>query len=1060
VVIVATTLWLAQQYRQQTLDAARQNTVNTSHTLDQSVARAVDAADMLMRAVASRFELASTVEQSGSLWGMVSDLTTRWPHVAAVSVLDASTGRELFQYSTSYPVMREIDDEGYYASNARRDRSIHVTLPSYNAALGQWVIGVSRRIAITAEPYDLVVVTHISLDYFRLLFEGLDLGAKGSVVLFRDDGVLLARRPHVTSSTGKRLPDTTLFRDELPNAKDGTYEAVVPTDGVRRIISYRQLDGLPLIILTGVSKDEVLSRWHMQMLRIGVLSLLAIAVIVALSFCLSRIIRRRDHVESMLKATLEHMDQGLIMIDAKGVIQVHNSRTTDLLDLPVDLLRRRPLVEEVRQHQLARGEFRNAQDAARTYATGSLGDGYDVYERERPNGTVLEVRTVPLPDGGAVRTFTDVTARRKAERAIQQSEARYRILAENTGDMIVRTAPDGTRRYLSPATREVLGFEPEELVGTKAIDFTHPEDVDVLRGKMNALRNGEVDRATNTHRFLRSNGTWVWVESNLRLTRDADGNPAEIIAIMRDVTERQRHEQELREAKELAEEALVRAEQANEAKSDFLATMSHEIRTPLNSILGFTSLLLDRTDCPADARRQLQLIQSSGSALLTVVNDVLDFSKIEAGQIELDPQAFSLPDLIDDTVAIVRGTAAEKDVEISVSIPAKLPTAFIGDGDRLRQILLNFLNNAVKFTRKGYVGISVEHVASTGAGERLRFLVTDTGIGIPKDKQERLFLRFSQVDSSIRREFGGTGLGLAICKRLVELMRGEIGVESEEGVGSTFWFSLVLPRGEHANVRTELDGREQRPPGQMARILLVEDLDINQELATLILARAGHRVDVAADGAEAVQAVQRASYDMVLMDIQMPVMDGMTATARIRELSGPVQHIPIIAMTANVLPEQIARFRKAGMNDHVGKPFRPTELLETVERWLPELVMEVQPPPLARSGTAIDRTTYDELVALIGEARVHALLGRLERLLLEGFGSDGATDAARLATDAHALVSVAGMLGFTELSAASRDLEQACLTQNAVEDLLAQSRHLCRAALAEIIVLKRGSKAA
>jgi PAS domain S-box-containing protein len=1062
-VIVGGTVWQAEQNRQQALAAARQNTVNTVHTLNQSVARAIDSADMLMRAVASRLELRLSTGQSGSIWGMVSDLTARMPYVMAVTVMDASTGRSLFQYTASYPPVPEIDDEAFYASRDTRDRTIHVTLPAYDKALGTWVVGISRRISIRTEPYDLVLVTHLSLDCFRRLFEGLDLGAKGSVVLFRNDGVILSRRPVIEEQIGIRLPILPLFRDHVPTSPAGTYEVEAPTDGVNRIVSYRQVDDLPLVILTGVSRDEVLDRWYGQVWHVAVLGIATILVIFALSYWLTRIVRRRDQVEGMLKATLEHMDQGLIMIDKDGVIQVHNGRTAQLLDLPGALLRSRPNLEEVRQYQLARGEFTSARDAARSYGDhGVIGTEFELYERERPNGVVLEVRTVPLPAGGAVRTFTDVTARRKAERTLQQSEARYRVLAENTADMIVRIAPDGTRRYLSPATRETLGFEPEELVGTNAVDFTHPDDVAALQRTMVALARGSVERATETYRFHRKNGEWVWIESNLRLTRDAEGQPSEIIAIMRDVTERQRYQQELRAAKDLAEQALVRAEQANEEKSNFLATMSHEIRTPLNSVLGFTSLLLERPDFPADARRQLQLIQSSGSALLTVVNDVLDFSKIEAGQIDLDPHTFVLPDLIKDTVSIVEGAAAQKQVEISVDLPRGLYPAFVGDGDRVRQILLNFLNNAVKFTRKGYVRIGVDHLGRHAAGERLRFSVTDTGIGIPKDKQERLFRRFSQVDGSIRRKFGGTGLGLAICKHLVELMGGEIGVESEEGVGSTFWFDLTLPQGDMSDLKADAGPQEKIAPSRRARILLVEDLDLNQELAVHILSRAGHVVEVASDGAEALQAVQRASYDMVLMDIQMPVMDGMTATARIRELSGPVQHIPIIAMTANVLPEQIARFKEAGMNDHVGKPFRPTELLDAVERWQPEIVM-TEPytvPARGQEGHGLDRAIFDELVDLIGEQRSFALLGRLEKLLSSRCEGPPATDLTQIASEAHAMVSVAGMLGFKELSDASREVERACLTGAPVEDLLDTCRHLCESALADIAALKVLSRAA
>ncbi|HEY8382233.1 MAG TPA: ATP-binding protein [Microvirga sp.] len=922
VVITAVTLWVFAQSRSQVLDAARRDTANIARALDLSTARAIDAADMLMRAVAARLDSGED-GGGGSMWGMISDLGTVWRHVSAVTVLEAATGQQVFGYSSEYPTARAVDDEGYFLSRASRERQIRVTLPVFNAALNEWVIGVTRRIAVKAAPYDIVIVVHLSLDYFNAMSSGLDLGRHGTVVLFRSDGIMLSRRPLVNEAIGRNLSNSAVFREHLPRAPVGTYETVVPTDGIARILSYRRVGDLPLVILTGQSRDEVLSRWRGEVWRSGALSLLTLVVILALSTWLTIVVRRRDRIAATLRATLENMDQGLLMVDEHGVIQVHNRRVSELLDLPESLLRSRPTIEDVRRYQLQNGDFRHASDAVRRWAEDVPLE--EAYERQRPNGTFLEIRTVPLSDGGAVRTYTDVTVRRAAEAAVADSEKRYRLLADHSSDVIILRRPTGERTYVSPACRTLLGYEPDEFLSLPTAALVHPDDfesvVGIFRG-LSALR----PQATHVHRLRHKNGSYVWVELVASLVRGSEGELVTLGAI-RDVSERQRQAEELRVAKEAAE-------QANQAKSDFLASMSHEIRTPLNSILGFTGLLLERPDRNADEQRQLQLIRNSGQALLTLVNDVLDFSKIEAGQIELDPQPFGLRALADDTLAIVAGAAAEKDVEIKVHIPPSVPDRLVGDADRLRQILLNLLNNAVKFTRKGYVSLLVEATE----GDRLRFVVTDTGIGIPRDKQHRLFERFSQVDSSIRREFGGTGLGLAICKRLVELMGGTIGVESEPGLGSRFWFEAALPEGEAAEAAPDPSAPRPVRRGAAARILLAEDLDINQELAQLILSRAGHRVDIAANGAEALQAVQRNAYDMVLMDVQMPVMDGIAATQRIRELDGPVRHIPIIALTANVLQGQVAAFREAGMNDHVGKPFRAGELLDVVQRWLPDIV--------------------------------------------------------------------------------------------------------------------------
>ena len=430
-------------------------------------------------------------------------------------------------------------------------------------------------------------------------------------------------------------------------------------------------------------------------------------------------------------------------------------------------------------------------------------------------------------------------------------------------------------------------------------------------------------------------GRKIW----LRLAGEVErvsGTPVRVFGVQMNITDRKLAEEERERASRMteqvclaAEKALRDAERANMAKGEFLATMSHEIRTPLNVVIGYSDMLLEDGGLVEDDRRKIEVINSSGSALLAIVNDVLDFSRIEAGALELRYAPFRLDNLVADTIAMIEGPAKRKGINVTCMNEVGVGRLVSGDADRLRQVLLNLLNNALKFTDAGDIAISIR--ADDHSPGTVRFEVRDDGIGIASDRLDSLFKRFSQVDSSITRRYGGTGLGLAICKALVEAMGGQIGVDSREGFGSTFWFAVPLLDAVDGDAPSSLISASAAA-NRRANILLVEDALVNRELAEAVLTKAGYAVETAEDGFEGIAKAACKAYDIIFMDIQMPGMDGMTAARKIRASEAQGVRVPIYAMTANVLPKQIETFLASGMDGHVGKPFRKHELISIVER--------------------------------------------------------------------------------------------------------------------------------
>ena len=848
--------------------------------------------------------------------------------------------------------------------------------------------------------------------------------------------------PYVESAAGVSFGQTSLFAERVRAAQSGTFEARSPVDERERIYAFRVVTGLPLVILVAQDRADALAAWYRHIRTFGPLVALFVLIIVAGSLLLSRKTSEHLRQAALLAATLENMHEGLIVVDSDNRIAICNSRALDLLDLPAEFINTRPTSQDVIAYQANSGEFDLASPEVKSRVQPRLtGETEYLYERQRPNGKLLEITTVPFVDGGVVRTYKDITQQRRTESELGHSERQFRILAENATDIIARLDLGGVLQYISPSSAHILGYTTSEMTGALVTDFIHPDDVEPTLAAFKMLVKGSLrsDRKIE-YRFRHKAGAWLWLEANPTVVFDEAGKPQELVDVVRDITDRKRMEQEALAAK-------AQAEQAANVKGEFLASMSHEIRTPLNSIVGFSEIILNRNDLAADVKRQVGLIRTASDSLLSIVNDILDFSKIEEGKLQITPAAFNLAQLVDGSIAIIKGVADAKHLQVRVLIDPSVPSDVVGDDQRLRQILLNLLNNAVKFTYKGFVQLDVTCIETEDLQHHIKFSVSDTGVGIPSNKQDLLFKRFSQVDGSISREFGGSGLGLAICKRLVEMMAGEIGFDSRASAGSTFWFKIPLVMPKDISPKNEpavVSDRAKRD----RRILLVEDMEVNREIATAILSNSGYHVDAVPDGADAISAVKSGKYDLVLMDVQMPGMDGITATKILRSLPPPIGSIPIIAMTANVLPDQIDGFIKAGMDGHVGKPFKPAKLIDAIESHIGLGGAESRATPAAV--TQKEEPAIDQLQALISPEQLDALLKMLTRRLDHFQSRHTRTDQRTLQEEAHRLASSAGLLGFRELSEACAQLDAAIVGEQDIENLFEVARRQSLGALAAL----------
>ncbi|WP_341908837.1 PAS domain-containing protein [Polaromonas sp. YR568] len=898
----------------------------------------------------------------------------------------------------------------------------------------------------------------------------------------------------------------------------------------------------------------------------------------------------------LLAAMLESLPCAVSVFDAKLELVAHNRNFQTMLGFPRELFASpRAAFERFIRFNAEQGEYGDGDlDAkVRDIVARASEPSVHRFERTRPNGLTLEIQGAPMPGGGFVTTYTDISERKRSEQALRTSEERLTRALDATGLALWDFDVERGQVYLSEAWSTLLGGPPQATVTTFAgLAAQVPEqDQAALLASLTSVLKGNAADYSVEHRVRRHDGQLIWVHSDGRVTqRNSQGRAMRLVGTNREITRQKEYERSLQAAKDAAEQAM-------QAKSSFLAAMSHEIRTPMNGVIGMTTLLMD-TPLNERQREFVEVIRQSGEGLLVVINDILDYSKIESGHMELEQLPFDLQDTVESSVELLALKAQEKNLDVLCEVAADIPPWIEGDYARLRQVLVNLISNAVKFTDRGTVQVSVRQVPADTAGQcpplQLEFCVRDTGIGIPADKLPRLFQAFSQADSSTSRKYGGTGLGLVISQRLVEAMKGSMWVESEEGQGTRFYFTLptapamamnappplalnqlakkrvmvvddnpaclqwlcqlarrwdmaIIAVGSGAEALAQLtsgtpcdllvtdltmpgmDGlalaRAVRamPPGKTSgeapgaagarlpmlllsgagmpasedaglfdavvikparvsvlaqgfiealaergtaaaapvlkgrqfdatlaqrypqRILLAEDNEINRKVAIQMLKGFGYRADVAANGLEAVDAVRRQPYDLVLMDIQMPELDGMEAT-RILVKNRPFGGIPrIVGMSAHAIREDIDAALEAGMDDYIVKPVTAEALREKLVYFgqriagtagraaaapLDEPTPEPSAPAAAPTGghDLLDLKQVHSLISLDPSGKLMAqLIGsfgpKTSKLLDELRAAAQVQDADAAGRLAHQLKGTAGTLGMRSLARHAAEME-------------------------------------
>lgn len=912
IIIMWAGLWYSLSIeRQAAIDKAFDDINNYARAFQQQsegVVRSIDQTLLFVRA----FYLRAPDQFDIALWSERGSFLTNPAYL--VSIIDKDGKLRLSSFGAiTHPV--DLSDRAHFRFQFESSGDqLFISQPVTLRFIARPAIQFTRRLVDAGGKFAGVATVSVDPLYLTRFFESLDLGGDGSVALVGTDGMVRARAPADERSLGHALQNTPIMR-LFANSPNGSLTAVSAVDGVKRIYGYRAVEGYPLLVIVGMSERHALAGWEAarstRLAMAGVVTIVLLIVVISIVLYQARLHRTREalrqsearHAQKsrLLEVTLQNMDQGIIKMDAEQTVEVVNRRMAELWDLPEEVATGPHSQPEMLRLLWERGEFGQGDADFATWfegfnrAGGYGGDGIP-HEQRRPNGKVLEIRSRSLPDGGAVQTFTDITARKQAE-------------------------------------------------------------------------------------------------ETLRAARDE-------------------------------------ADRSARAKSEFLAMMSHEIRSPMSGLLGIIELLRDTPLAP-EQHDMIDLVHGSAASLLRVVNDVLDFSKMEAGRLEVTREPVELRQLIETIVEPTMLAAAGKGLRFIRSVADDVPDRLMLDPLRLRQILVNLLTNAVKFTAAGTVSLAVTRTVGRNGEAALGFAVRDSGIGMSPEQLGRLFEPFSQADASTTKVFGGTGLGLTISRRLARLLGGDITVESQPGEGSVFRLCLQLQPA--AEVTAEIDDPADAADPVVLEpwcILVAEDQATNRWLIERQLQRLGCSVTAVENGRAALAALEAGTFDLLISDCHMPEIDGVTLTQLIRanEATRSLPHMLILGLTADVSTEMRARCVAAGMDDIVAKPIDLRRLGAALTRLAHSGHAEPDGADCPVASAVFDSGVYCRLFAddlAQGRAWLTAFLGSAERLVADVERSATSGDRDGLADSAHKLAGASLAAGATDLGLLARHLEAA-----------------------------------
>jgi PAS domain S-box-containing protein len=843
----------------------------------------------------------------------------------------------------------------FIRARAAADGGASILSPPFETVLGAWTFTLSRRINGPRGEFAGVAVATFDPAFFGRTLEPLLFAADMRAMLADGTGTLILALPADAHQTmheaSHREPDSLFARHLALGGEENVLVSPCLASGETRLAALRTVRMGDGVLVVGLSRDHdaMFAAWRREAITLAALWLAGAAAAATGLWMYQR--RRRDvyAANERNQRYLDTVQTLMVALDAEGTITMINRAGCTLLGYAeADLLGRNWFATCLPQPDGLERVF----PVFRRIMTGELANAeyFENLVRCRDGAErLIAWHNSWLPDAqgtivGTLSSGQDVTDRRGAELALRESEMRFRLIADYSNDWIFSVDDAGRFTYVSPASESISGYAPREFLADADLlkRIIHPDDRKMYQVHLDTASD---DTEELVFRIIHRVGKTRWVAHHCRRIFAADGRPLGRRGSNRDITaqkligaELDRHRLHLEEqvAERTAEltEAKLQAESANVAKSAFLANMSHEIRTPMNAIIGLTHMLRRRIE---DPRQQdwLDKIQGAGQHLLALINDILDLSKIEAGKLQLREEDFILGTILDQVRSLVQEGANAKGVRIEIE-GENLALWVRGDAMRLRQALLNYVGNALKFTDQGVIRLRADVLDRDAETLTLRFETEDSGCGIAPDTLPRLFELFEQGDATPNRVHGGTGLGLAITRRLARLMGGDAGAESELGHGSRFWFTARLRYGEAQALTTPATASAEvtlRQEFAGARLLLVEDDRINRLVARELLDDTNLVVDTAENGVEAIAKARANRYDLILMDVQMPVLNGLEATRAIRALP-ECGNTPILAMTANTFDEDRAQCIAAGMVDFVPKPVDPDDLYSILLKWL------------------------------------------------------------------------------------------------------------------------------